>query len=64
MTQSPLNESQLAELAEIVELAKTTEQQSQEVCDLAVAISKKCQTRLCRAKLTTSQQQLDGGDLR
>ena len=36
-----------------------TEQQFQEVCELAVAISKKCKTRLRWAKLTTSQQQLD-----
>jgi hypothetical protein len=45
MTQHSLNKRQLQELDEMVELAKITEQQSQELCDAAIAVSEKVKAK-------------------
>jgi hypothetical protein len=58
MTQSSLNERQLLELDEIVELAKITEQQSQELCDAAIAVSKKFKVR--KQQATPEQVKMPG----
>ncbi|GAB4277718.1 MAG: hypothetical protein Fur0025_03760 [Oscillatoriaceae cyanobacterium] len=46
MTQPPLNEQQLAELAEMLELAKTTEQKARELNEMTIAFEEKWQRRL------------------
>lgn len=50
MTQASLNEKQLAELAEMLELAKITEQKAKELCELATEIDQKWQRRLERRR--------------
>lgn len=46
MTQPPLNEQQLAELSEMLELAKTTEQKARELNEMTIAFEEKWQRRL------------------
>ena len=45
MTQSELNEKQLAELGEMLELAKVTEQKAREINELAIAFEAKWKSR-------------------
>jgi Asp-tRNA(Asn)/Glu-tRNA(Gln) amidotransferase B subunit len=46
MTQTELNEQQLAELAEILEIAKITEQKARELNELAIDFEAKWKRRL------------------
>jgi hypothetical protein len=46
MTQPELNEQQLAELAEILEIAKITEQKARELNELAIDFEAKWKRRL------------------
>lgn len=46
MTQPELNEKQLAELAEMLELAKVTEQKAKELCEMGEAFAQKYEKRL------------------
>lgn len=46
MTQPFLNEKQLAELAEILELARITEQKARKMSEMATAIAHKSQKRI------------------
>ncbi|MFB2897388.1 hypothetical protein ACE1CI_31100 [Aerosakkonemataceae cyanobacterium BLCC-F50] len=46
MTQSELNEKQLAELGEMLELAKVTEQKAKELCEMGEAFAQKYEKRL------------------
>ncbi|MGA9380991.1 MAG: hypothetical protein WBV73_19675 [Phormidium sp.] len=45
MTQPELNEKQLAELGEMLELAKVTEQKAREINELAIAFEAKWKSR-------------------
>lgn len=45
MTQPELNEKQLAELEEMLELAKVTEQKGREINELAIAFEAKWKSR-------------------
>lgn len=46
MTQEELNDQQIAELEEILEMAKITEQKAKEMCELSTAIAWKYQKRM------------------
>jgi hypothetical protein len=46
MTQPELNEKKLAELAEMLELAKITEQKAQELCEFTKALDEKWKRKL------------------
>ena len=51
MTDQLMTEKELAELAEILELAKITEQKAKELCDLTLEIDQKYEQRLAQLKL-------------
>lgn len=55
MTQPELNEKQLAELREMLELAKVTEQKARELNELAIAFEAKWKSRW-EDKLAAKQQ--------
>jgi hypothetical protein len=52
MMQSPMTDSQLAELKELLELAKITEQKVQKLADLTLAINQKSEKRIAEVRIT------------
>ena len=56
MTPESLTDKQLAELEEILQIAKLAEQKAKEMSDLATAISLKYQKRLHEANLVETEQ--------
>ncbi len=46
MKQPSMTEKQIAELADMLELAQTTEQQAKELCEIAEAFAQKWERRL------------------
>ena len=55
MTPQSLTDKQLAELAEILELAKINEQKNKDLCELATEIAQKSKKRLHEARLAPTQ---------
>lgn len=51
MTQPPMSDSQVAELREVLELAKTTEQKAREVAELTLEIDQKYEKRLAETRV-------------
>ena len=51
MTQPSMSEQEQRELAEILELAKLTEEKAKELCDLALEIDQKYEKRLAQIKV-------------
>ena len=56
MTQPSMDESELAKMKELLELAKITEQQTQELADFTLAIDQKYEKRLAKIKLAKKLQ--------
>ena len=56
MTQPSMDESELAKMKELLELAKITEQQAQELADFTLAIDNKYEERLAKIKLAKKLQ--------
>ena len=56
MTQPSMDESELAKMKELLELAKITEQQAQELADFTLAIDQKYEKRLAKIKLAKKLQ--------
>jgi hypothetical protein len=57
MMQSPLTDSQLAELKELLELAKITEQKVKKLADLTLAIDQKYEKRIAEIRVTRKLQE-------
>ena len=55
MTQEKLNNQQIAELEEILEMAKITEQKAKEMSELSTAIAWKYQKRMQEIRETRKQ---------
>lgn len=51
MTQPSMSEQELAELTELLELAKITEQKAKELCDLTLEIDQKYEKRLAQLRV-------------
>ena len=51
MTQQSMSEQEQRELAEILELAKLTEQKAKELCDFTLKIDQKYEKRLAQLKV-------------
>ena len=51
MTQPSMSEQELAELTELLELAKTTEKKAKELCDLTLEIDQKYEKRLAQLRV-------------
>lgn len=51
MTKSSMSEQELAELTELLELAKITEQKAKELCDMTEQIDKKYEKRLAELRV-------------
>ncbi len=56
MTQFPMSDSQLAELTEVLELAKTTEQKAKELAELTLEIDRKYEQRLAQLRVARKLQ--------
>ncbi|MCL1468004.1 hypothetical protein [Argonema galeatum] len=56
MTDPLMTEKELTELAEILEMAKITEQKAKELCDLTLEIDQKYEQRLAQLKLDRKLQ--------
>ena len=56
MKQPELNEKQIAELEEILEIAKITEQKAREMCELSTAIAWKYQKRMQQIRTKRKQK--------
>ena len=56
MTQPSMDESELAKMKELLELAKITEQQAKELADLTLAIDNKYEKRLAEIKVAKKLQ--------
>lgn len=56
MTQSPMSDSQVAQLRELLELAKTTEQKAKELAELTLEIDRKYEKRLAQIRVARKLQ--------